>query len=79
MYLTIILKEEYLMLSQFMLWLKTFVIKDEEAQTLVEYALIIALIAIVLIAAIGTLSGGIGNIFEGIGNRLSDEAANAQQ
>ena len=31
-------------------WLRTFVVKEEEGQTLVEYALILALIVIVVIA-----------------------------
>ncbi len=35
-----------------------------QGQTLVEYALIIALIAVVLIVALNALSGGIGNTFE---------------
>jgi Flp pilus assembly pilin Flp len=35
-------------------------------QSLVEYALIIALIAVVLIVALTALSGGIGNVFDTI-------------
>jgi len=35
-----------------------------QGQTLVEYALIIALIAVVLIAALTALSGGIGGTFQ---------------
>lgn len=58
------------MLNQFLLWLKTFVVKDEEGQTLVEYALIIALIAIVLIVALTALGGGIENTFDEISNAL---------
>jgi pilus assembly protein Flp/PilA len=58
------------MFTQFVLWLKTFVAKDEEGQTLVEYALIIALIAILLIAALGFVQGGVENVFSGIADAL---------
>jgi len=58
------------MFSQFLLWIKTFVVQDEEGQTLVEYALIIALIAIVLIAALGLLGTDIEEIFGRIGGAL---------
>ncbi len=36
---------------------------DESGQGLVEYALIIALVAVVLVGALIALSGGIGNVF----------------
>lgn len=42
---------------------------DEEGQGLVEYALIIALISVVLIIALTTLSDGIGGVF----GRASEE------
>ena len=48
--------------------------KDEGA-TMVEYGLLVALIAIVLIVAIGVLSGGLTDIFERAGNELSSTAA----
>jgi pilus assembly protein Flp/PilA len=50
--------------------LKTFVVKDEEAQTLVEYALILVLIAIVVIAAVAIIGEGANNTFLKIGNQL---------
>lgn len=44
---------------------------EEEGQGLVEYALIIGLIAIAAITILGILSGGITNIFTEISNKLS--------
>ena len=41
-------------------------LKKEEGQSLVEYALIIALVAIALVAGLGTLAGGIGDTFDSI-------------
>ena len=43
---------------------------SEEGQGLVEYALIIALIAIALIAALGFVTGGIQGVFERIRDAL---------
>lgn len=45
--------------------------KDEEGQGMVEYGLIIALIAIVLIEALGTMEGGLTVVFNKIGGLLS--------
>jgi len=42
----------------------------EEGQALVEYALIISLIAVAAIFALGFLSGKINTIFTSIGNSL---------
>ena len=44
---------------------------DEEGQGLVEYALIIAVIAIAVILAMVFLRGQIENIFSNIGNNLT--------
>jgi pilus assembly protein Flp/PilA len=44
--------------------------KREEGQTLVEYALIIALVAIVLVVALETLAGGIEGTFDTITEEL---------
>ena len=46
------------------------IVTDQEGQGLVEYALIIALIAIMLIAALAILQGKIGDVFGNIGNAL---------
>ena len=45
--------------------------RDEEGQGLVEYALIIAVIAIAVIVARVFLRGQIQNIFSNIGNNLT--------
>ena len=45
-------------------------IAREEGQALVEYALIISLIAVAAIFALGFLSGKINGIFTSIGNNL---------
>jgi len=45
--------------------------RDEEGQGLVEYALIIAVIAIAVIVAMVFLCGQIQNIFSNIGNNLT--------
>ena len=40
--------------------------REEEGQTLVEYALIIALVSIALVAALTLLAGSISNVFSNI-------------
>ena len=40
--------------------------REEEGQTLVEYALIIALVSIALVAALSLLATSIGNVFANI-------------
>ena len=40
--------------------------KKDDGQSLVEYALIIALVAIALVAGLGALSGGISGTFDSI-------------
>ena len=48
-----------------------FATRDEESgQTLVEYALIIALVALACIAALGFLSGKIQSLFSNAGSSL---------
>jgi len=60
------------MFSQFLLWLKSFVVQEEEGQTLVEYALILVLIAIVVIGVLYALGGNVQDIFSRIGDTLGD-------
>lgn len=45
--------------------------KDEEGQGLVEYALILVLVAIVVIAILAILGPQIGNIFSRVTNGLA--------
>lgn len=46
-------------------------LKDEKGQGMVEYALIIGLIAVVLITVLGNMGDGIGDKFEDIVNALN--------
>ncbi len=47
------------------------VLVDEDGATLVEYALIVSLIAVACITIIGTLSGAIQSSFSGIASKLN--------
>jgi pilus assembly protein Flp/PilA len=58
------------MLSQFMLWFKTFVQTEEEGQTLVEYALLLVLIALVVVVVLLTLGPAIAQIYTNIQTAL---------
>jgi pilus assembly protein Flp/PilA len=49
------------------------IIRDESGATAIEYGLIAALLAVVLIAALTSLEGSLSGIFENIGGKL-DEA-----
>jgi len=60
------------MLAQGLFWLKHFLGMDrEEGQGLVEYALILVLIAIVVIAILTAMGGSINGIFETVNDALS--------
>ncbi len=65
----------YQMVLQVKAFLSTLKIRDEKAQGLIEYALIILLIAIAVIAVLELLGGGIGNVFTNITDSLGGSAA----
>jgi pilus assembly protein Flp/PilA len=44
---------------------------DESGQDLIEYALVIALIALAATAGMSTVAASIGNVFSKVGNMLS--------
>ena len=50
--------------------LMTSISRKEEGQTLVEYALIIALVAVLLVGALTALQGGISGAFSSIVSSL---------
>jgi pilus assembly protein Flp/PilA len=47
---------------------------DERGQGLVEYGLIIGLVAIALVGVLGVLTGALGHIFGNISNTLNNSA-----
>ncbi len=51
-------------------WLQTAVRRDEEGQGLAEYALILALIAIVVIAAVVFLGNQVNDIMSNVGESI---------
>ncbi len=44
--------------------------RDEEGQTLAEYAMILALIAIIVVVAVGVLGGTINGLFQQINSKI---------
>ena len=57
-------------MSALITWLSAVVRRDEEGQGLAEYALILALIAIVVIGAVIFLGGQINTIMSNVGNSI---------
>ena len=49
--------------------------RDDSGQDLAEYALLLALIAIVAISSLIVIGGGISDIFTGVGNELEQHMA----
>ena len=58
---------------EFIAGLKKFALADE-GQDLLEYALLVALIALVSVGVIGTAGGNVKTIFTNIGNALAPAA-----
>ena len=54
--------------------IKNWFVSEESGQGMVEYGLIIALIAVVLIGALTALGGGLNGIFESITDAVGGEA-----
>ena len=52
-------------------WLQTKLAKDERGATLVEYILLVALIALAVIAAVIFLRGQVSDKFQEAGSKLS--------
>lgn len=52
-------------------------LQNESGQGMVEYALIIALIAIVVIGAVSLLGGGVRDFFTGFGAQLDSVVGSA--
>ncbi len=45
-------------------------LQDERGASAVEYGLIVGLIAVAIVAVLGTLGGGLNNLFTSISNSL---------
>ncbi len=52
-------------------------LKDEDGVTAIEYGLIAALIAVVIIVSVGLVGGSLNEIFTVVSDELSDAAATA--
>jgi pilus assembly protein Flp/PilA len=53
------------------LYTKLQILRDDRGQDLVEYALVVALIALAATAGMSTLSGKIGAAFTSVGGKLA--------
>jgi pilus assembly protein Flp/PilA len=51
-------------------------VREEEGQDLIEYALLVALISLVCVAALTAAGSQVGTIFTNIKDRLTSAAAN---
>lgn len=48
--------------------------KSERGATAVEYGLMVALIAVVIIVAVAALGGYLSELFDGVGDKINDAA-----
>jgi Flp pilus assembly pilin Flp len=53
--------------------------KDESGQTILEYALIIAVLVLVIIAAIPSLRTSVTSVFSGVGTQLDSGTSTAAE
>jgi pilus assembly protein Flp/PilA len=58
------------MLSTLWFYLQTRFVKDEEGQGMVEYGLILALVAVAVVLALTSLGEGLGTLFTNIGGKI---------
>jgi len=58
------------MLLELYAWLMTRLPQKEEGQDLTEYALLIALIAIVVVAAVAIFGGAVSSWFASLGSKI---------
>jgi pilus assembly protein Flp/PilA len=70
-------KEQGLTMNLFVLrtWLQAKFAKDEDGASMVEYILLVALIALAVIAAVVFLKGQINNKFNDAGSKLSSSGS----
>jgi len=61
-------------MTYFVTYLKSFVRKSDEGQDLLEYALLVALIAIVAVGAVTLAGESVDTIFTNIANTLAGAA-----
>lgn len=63
------------MLSAIRFYLQTRFMLDEEGQGMVEYGLILALIAIVVIGVLSTMGTNLGDLFQEIADKVAERPA----
>jgi pilus assembly protein Flp/PilA len=56
----------------FTAWMRARVAQSDRGATLVEYALLVALIAVAAIVALRALSGNVQNKFSSVGNSIAN-------
>jgi pilus assembly protein Flp/PilA len=52
-------------------------VREEEGQGMVEYGLIIAVIAVALVAALVTLRGGISGVFQNASDQMTSNSSSS--
>ncbi len=65
------------MLRYLTIWVRT--LRRQRGQDLAEYALLIALVGVVLVLVVGAMSGGLANIFNTMRDALENGRANQIQ